>query len=385
MRILRIFVAFVLVIACVVTIVGCGGGGGSANEPSHVVEPVIVADIASVTAVTSGWWYSCAIDLSGQAWCWGANDYGQLGCSADSVPATDTGIPYTAKPCAVNSVTQPVRLTSIAAGTVETCGLDPSGSAICWGYGVPLDPVREPIGPTPVNTTERFTLLRGRIGNAGMCGLNQSGARYCWGTGETTSERLIPYLQDDSGLQFVDLALSQGWGCGVTAEAEAWCWGSNWFGQLGIGTVGQFDGPSESKVPVRVVGDHSFVAIAAGGMHACALDSEGAVWCWGLIPGNDTSNGTPQPVPGSQRFSSIFAGGLFTCGLDNDGKAWCWGLGPFGELGNGGNSDSLAPVAVAGGLYFSTLALGGVHACGITTDQQLYCWGSNEFGQLGHP
>jgi alpha-tubulin suppressor-like RCC1 family protein len=366
---------------------GCGGGGGdsaSAVEPEGSAEPVLVADVASVTAVASGWAHSCAVDGAGQTWCWGENQYGQLGCSDNGELVTDADIPYIASPCVVNSATPPMQLASVAAASVETCGLDLSDTAICWGYGIPFDPVREPIGPTPVDTTERFALLRAPMGDPGMCGLSQSGARYCWGLGETTAERLVPQLQDDSGLQFVDIALSQGWGCGVTAEVEAWCWGSNWFGQLGIGTVGQFDGPLESEVPVKVVGGRSYVAVAAGLMHACALDSEGVAWCWGLIPG-DTTYGTPQPVPGDQYFSAIFAGGQFTCGVAVDGQAWCWGLNYSGELGNGSQEDSPVPLPVTGGLYFSTLAPGGIHVCGITTDQQLYCWGNNEFGQLGRP
>jgi alpha-tubulin suppressor-like RCC1 family protein len=277
-----------------------------------------------------------------------------------------------------------MQLASIAAATVETCGLDLSGNILCWGYGIPLEPLREPIGPTPVDTTEQFTLLRGSIGNLGMCGISQSGARYCWGSGETTAERLVPQLQDDSGLQYVDMALGELSGCGVTAEAESWCWGSNWFGQLGMGTVGQFDGPLESDVPVKVVGDHPYVAIAVGQMHACALDSQGAAWCWGFIPGDDTY-GTPQPVPGDQRFPTIFAGGQFTCGLTNDGKAWCWGNNWSGQLGNGRHDNSREPAAVVGGLYFSALSLGWAHACGISTDEQLYCWGNNGSGQLGRP
>jgi alpha-tubulin suppressor-like RCC1 family protein len=365
----------------------CGGGGGgdgsSAVESSGSAEPVLVVGVASAIAIATGWAHSCAVDDTGQAWCWGANEYGQLGCTADIGSISDGGIPYVDTPCGLESV-PPMALTSIASAAVETCGLDLSGVASCWGYGIPLDPVREPIGPTPVDTTQRFTILRAPIGDPGMCGLSQSGPRYCWGAGETTAERLVPQLQDDSGLQFGDIALSQGWGCGVTSEVEAWCWGSNWFGQLGIGTVGQFEGPLESEVPVQVVGDRSYVAIAAGLMHVCALDTEGAAWCWGFIPGG-TTYGTPQAVPGDHRFNKIFAGGQFTCGLTTSGQAWCWGLNFFGELGNGSYEDSLAPQPVTGGLSFSTLALGGIHACGITTDQQLYCWGSNEFGQLGRP
>jgi alpha-tubulin suppressor-like RCC1 family protein len=363
---------------------GCGGGGSgsSADTPVSYPEPVLVAGVANAIAVATGWAHSCAVDNTGQGWCWGENLYGQLGCSDDSGSITDGDIPYIAKPCAVSPVTPPMQLAAIAAARVETCGLDLSGSTFCWGYGVPSDPLRAPIGPTPVNTTERFTLLRRPMGDPGMCGRSETGARYCWGEGETTAERLVPQLQDDSGLQFADIALSQGWGCGVTADLEAWCWGSNWFGQLGIGTVGQFEGPLESPVPVKVVGDRSYAAIAAGLMHACALDSEGAAWCWGLIPG-DHAYGAPQTVPGDHRFAAIFAGGQFTCGLAADGQAWCWGLGFFGELGNGSYADSLVPLPVAGGRYFSQLAPGGTHACGRTTDQNLYCWGSNALGQIG--
>ena len=370
-----------------VFLAACGGGGGggtSAAEASGFAEPVLVADLASVAAVAAGWAHSCAVDGAGQTWCWGDNEYGQAGCQGDS-GLVNAGTPNIDTPCVVDSATPPMQLASIAAAGVETCGLDLSNNAICWGYGIPSAPAREPIGPTPVDTTEPFTLLRGPMGDPGMCGVSQHGARYCWGQGETTAERLVPQLQDDSGLQFVDIALGERWGCGVTAEVEAWCWGSNWFGQLGMGTVGQFDGPLESETPVKVVGDRSYVAVAAGLMHACALDSEGAAWCWGLIPGGDTAYGTPQPVPGDQRFAAIFAGGQFTCGVAADGQAWCWGLNFSGELGNGGYQDSLAPVPVTGGLYFSTLAPGGIHVCGITTDQQLYCWGNNASGQLGRP
>jgi hypothetical protein len=171
-------------LAFVASLGGCGGGGGdgaSAVEPVGSAEPVLVADVASVTAVASGWAHSCVVDSVGQAWCWGKNEYGQLGCADNGQLITDADIPYIPTPCVVNSATPPMQLASIAAGAVETCGLDLSDTAICWGYGIPFDPVREPIGPTPVDTTERFALLRGPMGDPGMCGLSQSGARYCWG------------------------------------------------------------------------------------------------------------------------------------------------------------------------------------------------------------
>ena len=378
--------------ACVLLVLaGCGGGaggGGSTDRARGIAEPVLVAEVASVISVATGWWHTCAVDGTGQAWCWGQNEHGQTGCTGDTGSVLDSGIPYIDTPCAVTTVTPPMQLDAIASSWVETCGLDLSGSAICWGYGFLLNPRVEPIGPTPVDTTERFTILRAPMADIGMCGLTAIGTRYCWGTrgtmAVTTAERLVAKLQDDGGLRFVDIALGQLSACGVTTNAEAWCWGSNWYGQLGIGTVGQFELPLESKVPVKVVGNRSYRAIVAGGSHICALDIDSATWCWGLIRG-DGAYGTPQPVLGNHRFDKIFAGGQFTCGLENNGQAWCWGHGPFGELGNGNYTNTLEPVSVVGGLFFSTLALGGGHACGITPDQQMYCWGDNGHGQLGRP
>ncbi len=99
-------------------VIKSGGGGGSSNKTGRSAEPVHVADLSGVTAVTSGRSNSCAIDLTGQAWCWGANDYGQLGCSAGTVAVTGNGTPHTATPCAVNSGTQSMQLTNVAAGSV---------------------------------------------------------------------------------------------------------------------------------------------------------------------------------------------------------------------------------------------------------------------------
>ena len=369
-------------------LIGCGGGDGGGSGENSIVEingdaePTLVANLPNAVAIAAGWTHSCAVDGNGQAWCWGNNEYGQLGCLGDLPRKRD--IPYTDTPCAVEPIASSMVFGSIASHRSVTCSLDLTGNAFCWGYGIPFEPLREPIGPTPVDTTEQFTILRAAMADTDMCGLTAIGERYCWGTGETTAERLVAEFKDDNGLQFVDIALSQRWGCGVTGDIEAWCWGSNWFGQLGGGTVGQFEGPLESQLPVKVVGDRSYRTIAAGLMQTCALDTEDAAWCWGLTA-DGQAYGAPQSVPGENRFDKIFTGGQFACGLTNNGQAWCWGNNEYGQLGNASYQDSAVPIPVVGGLYFSSLALGGYHACGITTDQQLYCWGGNDLGQLGHP
>ncbi len=72
------------------------------------------------------------------------------------------------------------------------------------------------------------------------------------------------------------------------------------------------------------------------------------------------------------------------CALDVDGAAWCWGNNFRGTLGIGTiYGGSWAPVSVTGGLRFVALSSGSLHTCGITTDQSVYCWGINLFGQVG--
>ncbi len=102
-------------------------------------------------------------------------------------------------------------------------------------------------------------------------------------------------------------------------------------------------------------------AIAAGGLHTCALTSAGAVKCWGRNGwgelGNSTNNGTydPNPAPadvvGLTGVTAIATGYAHTCALTGAGAIKCWGQNYFGQLGNITNSNhsdlpNPAPLAV---------------------------------------
>lgn len=133
----------------------------------------------------------------------------------------------------------------------------------------------------------------------------------------------------------------------------------------------------------------SFVAVSAGGRHACALDTGGRAYCWGseYQPGGATP---PTPVPGGRTFRSISTGSILTCGVATTGEAYCWGNESsnfYGQHGNGSLtflvSTSGPGVPVVGGLTFASVAAGVTHACGITTAGDAYCWGRGDSGELG--
>src|SRR5213594_2777280 len=92
--------------------------GGASGSASLTVAPPLV-----LTRVAAGVDHTCALEASGQAYCWGVNGFGQLG--------TGDG-PTTYSPAPV-SISGGLTLTAISAGFWHTCGLATNGAAYCWG------------------------------------------------------------------------------------------------------------------------------------------------------------------------------------------------------------------------------------------------------------
>jgi len=359
--------------------------GGKSGSASLTVPPPL-----ALTAVTVGTVHTCAVEASGAAYCWGLNDYGQLGNGSTHYSFTPVG------------VAGELMFAALSGGFYHTCGLDTSGAAYCWGQNA-----NGKLGngsttgsalPVPVSGGLAFAA----VSAAGLhtCGLHTSGTAYCWGWNglgqlgdNSTTDRSTP-VPVAGGLTFVGLSAGGHHTCGVTTSGAAYCWGNNANGELGNGSPG-------TSGPVPVAGGLTFAALSAGYYHTCGVTTDGAAYCWGwngfgqLGDGSTTGGATPVPVADGLTFAALSAGMFHTCGVTTDGAAYCWGRNDVGELGNGSATSSLKPVAVAGGLTFvSVTAAGWVffaepedlltdHTCGITTNRVAYCWGSNAWGFLG--
>ena len=160
--------------------------------------------------------------------------------------------------------------------------------------------------------------------------------------------------------------------CALTAGGRTFCWGRNYLGQLGNGTVGD-----SVLVSAPVAGDLVFTALTASHAHVCGLGLDGTAYCWGFNENGETGTGTvgpsvptPTPVQTSLQFTQISAEGVgpfsnSTCGLTASGEAWCWGANQFGELGDGTTNNSAVPVRVQADVPFSSIETGYFHSCGI--------------------
>jgi alpha-tubulin suppressor-like RCC1 family protein len=282
----------------------------------------------------------------------------------------------------------------ISAGALRSCGVTTDDRAYCWGQNG-----NGALGDgTTTNPRKRPSLVVGglhfrqvSVGDNHICGVTTDDRAYCWGynffgqLGDGTITMRAAPVAVLGGLLFRSVRAGGSHTCGLTLARKAYCWGANNVGQIGDSTdVGR------RQRPVRVAGGLTFRQVVAGGGHTCGVTTDDKAYCWGYGLYGQIGDGKtveerhwPRAVAGGLSFRQIAAGGTHSCGVTLDDRAFCWGDNFGGQIGDGTTSNRLKPVAVAGGRSFSMVSPGSVHTCGVTLARRAYCWGKNTTGQLG--
>jgi alpha-tubulin suppressor-like RCC1 family protein len=347
-------------------------------------------DVWGLTSVSVGGEFTCGLAIDANIYCWGKSQVGQLG------NGTMDFDPHRRPTMVSGGLT----FASVDAGRSHICGLTPGGEAYCWGsneFGELGDGAPTVSQTTPVSVVGGLTFATISAGEHNTCGVATDGVTYCWGLNDdgslgdgTTTSQSTPVLVS-GGHSFGTVSATRH-SCAITAGTGiAYCWGYNAWGQLGIGTS-DFNPHS---FPVAVSGNLSFASLGTNLKHTCGVTMSGDAYCWGedhlgrLGTGMALDPSVPQLVVGGLKFASVAPGDEHTCGVTHAGAAYCWGRNWEGQLGTGASdTDSHpTPLAVSGGLTFTLVSAGGGggggHTCGITTSGAAYCWGSNFWGQLG--
>lgn len=366
-----------------------GNAAVSGNKllPSALDMSQVTGDTRFISMLAGGW-SSCGLTSQGNAYCAGAYGDGILGYGgAVSGPAP--------RPVAVPTSQKFRDLTN---GYDHQCGLTSQGHAYCWGnneygqLGIAYASEKE-IYPRVVSSPGSDVFIHVVAGRSGTCGLGSSGTVFCWGgddfgqlgNGEPKEAQYVP-TAIDSALKFVSIVAGENHNCAITQEGAAYCWGRNDKKQLGDGTS------TDSASPKLVGGSRRFVSVTAGKNHTCGVAVNGVSYCWGSDNVGQSGNGDaitglqsdPIALDSSELFRSVITGYSFTCGVSDAGKAYCWGSNSWGRLGKGMmDGFETRPYAVSSGDTFVRISAGYAHACAISQRNQAVCWGHDGFEQLG--
>ncbi len=382
----------------------------------------------AVIQVAAGWTSSCVVLADGEAWCWGDDQFGEVGIDPTTLGSSQICTTYNGgnKPC----VTTPTRVaglppvTAISVGYV-TCAIDRSQNVWCWGdndssqlgHVTGSNGDTNGIHPAPIQVVGLSSVVQVSTSLWSVCARTASGDVYCWGTqtngaqgnGNTSGPDVTAPTKVLSGISDISVGLNALTVCALKTGGEVDCWGWNTLGAAGHtpntnGDVPCVGSPVDecNGTPTAVQGLVTGAQVAAGQQGACALLTAKTVSCWGYLPENDKVNGRFPPLDmGLTSISSLsMRTGEEACAIGAAGVASCWGDNYAGQLGLGfvqGFDAGAAPCHNATSqacydqpqtipaLHFLQISAGGSFVLALGADGKAYGWGTNEFGQSGHP
>lgn len=335
--------------------------------------------------VSSGSSHTCAININEKVYCWGNNSYGQLGrISPSYLINNNSSIPI---PINNAGAINKNKIKSISSGDNHTCAIDDKNIAYCWGD----------------NTF-------GQLGNES----------------DISSPNPVVVSKGDipSNITFSSISAGGSHTCAVASNKNAYCWGNNSYGQLGLNDILNiepwFIQIDKSNKPL-VVYENSILGysgdvtnISAGSNHTCVVVGSRAI-CWGnnnkkqlgiFTSGSNTYrlpyrvHNTWSPFSSSRSYLAnssynnldvvlIDAGYEHTCaivaaGSTDQNMARCWGEASAGQVGDGATTDRNYPVRTSSiNNNLTDISLGKYFSCAVNSSGDGYCWGQNDKGQIG--
>lgn len=343
---------------------------------------MIDVDVSNYTA--------CAIDSDFKLYCWGVNTDGQLG--AGNGPSASSLIPV--------AVAGAVTFKDVKIGEDHVCAIATDDRVYCWGrndYGqIGNGSLIDSDSPQLVDFSAfapGLTASSLYVEDHLNCIIASDGKPYCWGglgNVDTT-----PKSYDNgaiTGLTVQKLSMSSNTVCVIASDNFGYCSGSNGYGELGVGSTTS----SVVFVAVNQVGDLSagFKEISVHSFRVCAIALSGKAYCWGNggigdgaadVAGVFADVLSPSPVDTSGVLNGITLdkidiGDKTICAIGTNAEMYCWG--PEGSRGDGSDDYLLnVPVSVVKkgpllGKTFKEVHSNFYSVCALASDDQLYCWGS---------
>ena len=361
---------------------------GAASDSSAQIRwprPLPLPNPEDFVEITAGSYHTCARKNNGNVYCWGRANWGQVGTGTDGVTAVQRKAGFVMAAARVD------------AGANHTCAIDFAGVGFCWGHNQwgalganQSMAAQQGWGadhwPVPIRVDGALTFTSLSAGTASSCGTTTTGL-FCWGklmtppggAGMSTPVQVVTWPFSNASVGSQHACVMQGFGvhCFGDSSRGQTALDPNYWHFLLIPNPTMF-----ANYPARVSTqadftcvDHFYWGVSCAGDNTYGQLGNGSV-------GMPWSTPYPQSVGNGAAFKGVTTGSAHACALDPNGAAFCWGGNWYGQLGTG-TATTGAATAVRGGFTFRAIAAGAEHTCGIATNNQIYCWGSNSYGQLG--
>ena len=162
------------------------GQAGQSIENISVDENII-PELHGIVSVSAGAYHTCALDWDGRIWCWGRNNVGQLGDNTHQ----DSSIPTLVRP------QKSTRFIALSAGSLHNCAIEQSGNLYCWGSnrdGKLGYNSTQPFSLFPIEVNALHTKARlVSAGSSHTCIVDTDENLWCWGDGSFGQIGLTPF------------------------------------------------------------------------------------------------------------------------------------------------------------------------------------------------
>ena len=289
-----------------------GYAGGSSTGGDSFWSPVQISTASNWSAVYSSpnnSLHVAALRTDKTLWGWGKNNTGQLGTF------TAPGLTTTSTPAGVPVQISTSSWTAIAATATGTgFGLRQDGALYTWGYpyfGVTgLSNFIYAISPTQIGTSS-WTALAVAANAGHMAAIRSDGALFTWGLNTT--------------------------------------------GQLGNNSVTTWGAMNVGVNSPTQIGTSSWTSVAVGDATTLAIRSDGALFGWGAVSGDNTGLNRSSPVQiGTSSWTVVSVAG-YALGIRKDGGLFVWGGNGLGT-GNGTVASTNSPVQIGTSSWIAVAA-----------------------------
>jgi hypothetical protein len=303
-----------------------------------------------------------------------------------------------------------LRFTSISSQLYSSLALDSNQEIWAWGsndsgqfgdgttdaaYSFVPKKIEVLDGGTPVKFQEAkmgwgFSLALDTAGQLWSTGVDSNGELGNGASGPTISWKKLTIMDGATLVTFTTIAATRATSFALDSEGALWSWGVR-------------SNTTDPQVPMKKdINDNatpvSFTELKGDGLSVLAIDSFNHLW--NIFKANTVPTKL-SPMDGGveAKFQSISvgygAGGIgayyLNLALDENGDIWTWGEDEKGQLGDGATNTSeraepgkIIVTDSGNQVKFDQISAGQRHALALDESGNMWAWGNNETGQLGN-